>query len=188
MSGNPVITTRKITEADLPLIMEWRMRPDITKYMNTDPVLTLEGQKKWFSKISNDNTCRYWMVEIDGELSGVVNLADIDYEKKSTSAGYYIGNLKKRDLSVALDLECALYDYVFFVLNFDVYKSEIFALNKGVIQLHKMCGSRIDYVAENEVTKNGQSFDIVHMIITKEEWLHREECKKNLQILTQKYY
>ena len=37
---------RKIQEKDLEKLMQWRMRPDITKYMNTDPKLTIEGQKK----------------------------------------------------------------------------------------------------------------------------------------------
>ena len=45
------ITLRAITKKDLEKIMHWRMDPDITRYMNTDPKLTLEGQKKWFSSI-----------------------------------------------------------------------------------------------------------------------------------------
>ena len=44
------VTLRKVTEGDLEQIMRWRMDPEITRYMNTDPKLTLEGQKKWFAK------------------------------------------------------------------------------------------------------------------------------------------
>lgn len=40
------VTLRKVTEGDLEQIMRWRMDPEITRYMNTDPKLTLEGQKK----------------------------------------------------------------------------------------------------------------------------------------------
>ena len=39
------VTLRKIRESDLETIMNWRMDPEITRYMNTDPRLTLEGQK-----------------------------------------------------------------------------------------------------------------------------------------------
>ena len=42
------IHLREIREEDLELIMQWRMDPDITRYMNTDPKLTPEGQRKWF--------------------------------------------------------------------------------------------------------------------------------------------
>ena len=45
---------RKVREEDLKIIMHWRMSPDITKYMCSDPVLTIEGQKRWFEKISAD--------------------------------------------------------------------------------------------------------------------------------------
>ena len=45
------VTLRKVTEGDLEQIMRWRMDPEITRYMNTDPKLTLEGQKKWFAKV-----------------------------------------------------------------------------------------------------------------------------------------
>ena len=41
------INLRTIRDDDLEMIMNWRMRPDITKYMNTNPKLTLEGQRKW---------------------------------------------------------------------------------------------------------------------------------------------
>ena len=35
------VTLRKVTEGDLEQIMRWRMDPEITRYMNTDPKLTL---------------------------------------------------------------------------------------------------------------------------------------------------
>ena len=43
------ISLREIQENDLEQIMEWRMRPDITRFMNTDPVLTLEKQREWLT-------------------------------------------------------------------------------------------------------------------------------------------
>ena len=46
------VTLRKVTEGDLEQIMRWRMDPEITRYMNTDPKLTLEGQKKCLPKCS----------------------------------------------------------------------------------------------------------------------------------------
>lgn len=45
------IILRKIKENDLENIIEWRMMPQVTKYMYTDPILTLEEQKIWLAKI-----------------------------------------------------------------------------------------------------------------------------------------
>ena len=53
------VTLRKVTEGDLEQIMRWRMDPEITRYMNTDPKLTLEGQKKWFAKVQQDPDVSY---------------------------------------------------------------------------------------------------------------------------------
>ena len=67
------VTLRKVTEGDLEQIMRWRMDPEITRYMNTDPKLTLEGQKKWFAKVQQDPDVSYWIIEIDGTAAGVIN-------------------------------------------------------------------------------------------------------------------
>ena len=67
------VTLRKVTEGDLEQIMRWRMDPEITRYMNTDPKLTLEGQKKWFAKVQQDPDVSYWIIEIDGTVAGVIN-------------------------------------------------------------------------------------------------------------------
>ena len=34
------ITLREIREEDLEMIMNWRMDPEVTRYMNTNPRLT----------------------------------------------------------------------------------------------------------------------------------------------------
>ena len=45
---------RKILEDDLEMLMHWRMRPDITYYMNSDPRLTMRDQEKWYGQIQED--------------------------------------------------------------------------------------------------------------------------------------
>ena len=67
------VTLRKVTEGDLEQIMQWRMDPEITRYMNTDPKLTLEGQKQWFAKVQKDPDVSYWIIEIGGIPAGVIN-------------------------------------------------------------------------------------------------------------------
>ncbi len=44
------VQLKRLTENELELLMNWRMQPDITKMMLTDPVLTLEGQKNGLKK------------------------------------------------------------------------------------------------------------------------------------------
>ena len=75
------VTLRKVTEGDLEQIMRWRMDPEITRYMNTDPKLTLEGQKKWFAKVQQDPDVSYWIIEIDGSRRHQLHRADESHRR-----------------------------------------------------------------------------------------------------------
>lgn len=178
---------RKIQTQDLEMIMGWRMDPEITKYMNTDPQLTLEGQKKWLQKIEADDNVMYWLIEADGIPAGVICLIDIDWENQTSSWGYYIGEKKCRSLKLALSLEMSLYDFVFDDLGFRSLHNEVFSLNEGVIKLHKLCGSEIVRIGEKEVCKNGTYYDITHINIEKEQWERIRATKKYEKIAFSDY-
>ena len=163
-------TVRIIKEEDLELIMNWRMSPEVTTYMNTNPMLTLEGQKKWFESLRGKDSVKYWMVEVDGNPAGVINLADIDYEKKNTSWAYYIGEMSLRSMDLAISLELSLYEYVFEIMGLEEIHGEVFSINKWVVKLHKLCGCRVEKIVEGEVEKEGVKYDITHLTLTRNEW------------------
>lgn len=172
------VTLRKITENDLEMIMNWRMSENVTRFMNTNPKLTLESQKKWFESISNNEKSRNWLVEVDKKPAGIVNLIDTDWENGNTSWGYYIGEEELRSLKLAISLEMSLYDYCFDVLGFNEVHNEVFKSNEGVWKLHVACGNRIVKEVAGEVEKDGISYDIVHLSIERTEWIKLREKKK----------
>ena len=164
------VTLRPIQDEDLEVIMNWRTDPDITRYMNTNPKLTLEGQREWLASLEKNDKVMYWVVEQNQNPIGIINLADIDWTKKTSSWGYYIGEKKARSLQLAISLEMSLYDYVFDVLDFEELHNEVFSLNEGVIKLHLACGSHIDKEVRGEIEKEGIAYDITHISIKKSEW------------------
>lgn len=164
----------KITIEDLEQIMNWRMMPEVTKYMYTDPILTLEKQKEWFEFIQNDDSVKYWVIKIDGVKIGVINLRDIDYVNRRCTWGYYIGDNSFRGRGIATTLECNMYDYVFYVLGLNKFWCEVFTFNEKVISIHAKFGSVIEGTLKQHIYKNGEYYDIVSMAITKNEW---EEIK-----------
>lgn len=161
---------RKIYESDLEKIMLWRMSPDITKWMNTNPKLTLESQKIWFEKINNNVHCKYWLIEEDKIPIGVINLENINFDKKECEWAYYIGEKKKRSFILALNLEFSLYSYVFDVLKLEKLISNVLSINDAVIEMHKRCGSKIIKTAKNKIFKEGKYYDSVLMEITVKDW------------------
>ena len=166
-----VVMLRKIQDSDLKLILDWRTSEAVTRYMNTNPKLTLEGQRNWLASLESNSNARHWLIEVNGTPAGLINLIDIDWENKNTSWGYYIGELKLRSFPLAISLEASLYDYCFDVLNFNEVHNEVFKLNDGVVKLHTLLGNKIIKIGKDEVEKEGVKYDIVHLSIEKEEWL-----------------
>ena len=41
-----------------------------------------DNQKKWFEKISQDNTQYYWIIEVKEQPIGLISLNQIDYHNK----------------------------------------------------------------------------------------------------------
>lgn len=165
----------KVREDNLEQIMEWRMRPDITRYMNTDPELTLDGQKLWYYQIKDNPTQRHWVIYVDDVPSGVMQLFDIDSKNKHCSWGYYVANSTVRSLQLAVNLEWNLYDYVFDHLQLHKLCSETFVENKYVTKLHKLCGSRQDGVMRQHICKNGEYHDISIYSILADEWYEKRQ-------------
>lgn len=177
-----LVTLREICEKDLGQLMEWRMSPDITRYMKTDPVLTMEGQMEWFKKITSDDNVKHWMIEVDGDRAGIICLEDIDWKDGTTSWGYYIGKKSARSFQTALSLEMSLYDYVFMDLGFREARNEVFSLNAGVIRLHEACGCDIECEIKEAVEKHGEKYDITRLTISRDKWLS-VRGKKNYAII-----
>lgn len=164
------IVLRNIQKEDLELIMKWRMSEDVTKYMNTNPKLTIEGQINWFESIQTNQDVRYWMILVNGEPAGIINLTGLLREDGNLGWAYYIGEKRLRGIKTALALEMNLYDYAFISLGKKSVYSDVFSLNAGVIQLHKICGCEILGVREAAVVKEGVAYDVTDMIMTAEKW------------------
>ncbi len=172
------VVLRAIQEADLETIMHWRMKEEITRYMNTNPKLTLEGQKKWFASISSNEDVRYWLIEVQGEPAGVINLTGLTNPTGELGWAYYVGEKRLRSMKTALSLEMSMYDYVFLKLHKKAVYSDVFSLNQGVIALHKLCGCEIVEEKKNYVCKEDVFYDVTFMRMTAELWSSVRDSKK----------
>ena len=165
----------KIKEEWLPLIMDWRMRPYITKYLNTDPVLTVETQREWFKKIENDPTQKHWVVLMDEKPIGMIQLTNIDLVNQRCEVGWYIADKKSRSFKLAIFLEWNLYDYVFDVLKLNKLYGHTFVENNGVVQLNLYCGNTVEGTLRQHIKKNDKFYDVVVTSILKNEWLEQRQ-------------
>ena len=172
------VTLRAIKEDDLEQIMNWRMSEDITRYMNTNPKLTLEGQKKWFQSISANPDVLYRMIEVDGEPAGVINLTGLSREDGELGWAYYVGEKRLRSMKTALSLEMSMYDYALITLGKKAVYSDVFTLNQGVITLHILCGCEVVEEVKNAVEKEGVFYDVTYLRMTADKWKQVREGKR----------
>ena len=172
------IILRKITEDDLEKIMYWRMDEEITRYMNTNPRLTLEKQKAWFAAIQEDPGVIYRLIQVDGQPAGVIDLTGLDDPDGNLGWAYYMGERKLRSIQRAISLEMSMYDFAFEVLKKKAVYSDVFTLNKGVIQLHKICGCETVEEKKNHVCKEGVWYDVTFMRMTCDNWMKIRSGKK----------
>lgn len=172
------VTLRKIQDSDLENIMRWRMAPDITRYMNTDPQLTLEGQRKWLASIEQNSDVKYWLIEVDGQPAGVINLTNLNAQDGNIGWAYYMGEQKLRSMQTAINLEMSMYDYALRELGKNSVTGDVFSLNKGVIALHKLCGCEIVEEKKHHVCKNDIWYDVTFTRMTRERWLTICDSKK----------
>lgn len=177
------VTLRRIREDDLEKIMSWRMDPEITRYMNTNPRLTLQGQKKWYASIKENRDVSYYMIMVDEQDAGVLNLTGLTREDNILGWAYYVGEKKLRSLKTAITLEMGVYDYIFETLQKEALISDVFTQNKGVIQLHLLCGAEIVEEKKNHIEKEGCFYDVTFMRMTAQKWNSIKETKKHEKLL-----
>lgn len=167
-----IVKLRLIRSSDLDLIKEWRMLPEVTKYMYTDPVITKEMQKKWFENIlNNEKSEKYWIIQLDGKIDvGLLSLTEIDYINQKACWAYYLGSMEARGKGLGRILECNIYDYVFNELKINKLWCEVFEFNENVIKIHEKFGSKIEGIFKDHIFKNGMFLNVVRMAITRDEW------------------
>jgi len=165
-----MLKLRKVRESDLEKIMNWRMKPDVTKYMYTDPVITIEQQKKWFLSVEKDASRYDWIIQYNGTDIGLLTISDVDEKNSKCSWAYYIGETDLRGQGLGRILECNVYDFVFGHLSLNKLCCEVFAFNDKVVKIHEHFGMRREGYYRQHIIKNEEKFDVVTMAILKEEW------------------
>lgn len=163
---------RRLAHADLERVMRWRMLPEVTRYMYSDPKLTMGDQIRWFQRISESERNRVWIIEVDdpGQPVGVLSLSEIDMVNRRCNWAYYIADELARGRGLGKLLECNVYDHVFGHLGMNRLCCEVLSWNDRVVSLHEKFGSKVEGVLRQHICKNGEFFDVVRMAILKSEW------------------
>lgn len=160
---------RKMTLEDQEMVMNWRMQPDVTRFMATDPKLTIDNQIKWFKTQELNKNAYYWIAQIDGVDAGVVSVI-IDPVTKCGETSSYIAEKAFKNMRHMTDMIANLLDLYFFDFGSEILYGEVYAQNKGVVLINRHLGYTVEEVVKNGHVKNDQSFDIMKLSMAKRDW------------------
>ncbi len=163
---------REIRDDDIERVREWRMLPEITRHMYTDPQITAEAQRAWFERLKVSPTDRVWIIELaESELPvGVLSLSDIDTVNRRACWAYYIARPEARGKGLAKTLELNIYRFVFEEMGLNRLWCEVLTSNDRVVALHEKFGSKVEGILREHVIKNGEKLDIVRMAVLASDW------------------
>jgi len=165
-----MIELKEIESGDKNILREWRNMPEVSKYMYSDHHIAEEEHEKWFNRILNDKTTKYWKIICDNEDAGLVNLYDIDNQNSRCSWAFYIASPNVRGRGVGSFVEYSVLHYVFDVLNLNKLCCEVLGFNEPVVRMHKKYGFKEEGLLRDHRVKAGKAYDVYCLALLRSEW------------------
>lgn len=159
-----------LNEEHLEQVLLWRSQSWVTQHMFTDlkKTTTLKDQLRWFEKIRQDATQRYWVIVTKGRQVGIVSVNDIDYNNHRCSWAFYIG---EKDVSMlSMLIAPYVYHYVFEVLKLHKIIGEVMADNMAVRKMHTNYGCKESACLRDHIYKYDIFHDVYVYELLADEW------------------
>jgi RimJ/RimL family protein N-acetyltransferase len=131
----------QLTIDKIELVRNWRNDINIKSHMEYQDFISPEMQLNWFNSINNNENF-YFLIKIDDEFVGLVNVKDINFVHKYGESGIFIYSEKylNSDLPVRANL-CA-FEFYFFELGLSILKGKINHTNKRAKRFSSFFGSK----------------------------------------------
>lgn len=170
------VDMRPVTEDDRERLLAWRNSPEVAAYMYSDHRIDRQEHDRWFDAIRTRRDRRYWVIEVNGEPAGLVNLVDIDETHRRCAWAYYLANPNVRGLGVGSYVEFWTIEHVFGPLGLNKLWCEVLLSNEAVWKLHETYGFQREALFRDHVVKDGRPVDVVGLGLLARDWTDRREA------------
>ena len=143
------VTLRRLTHDKIEMLRQWRNDPKIQQHMFYREYITPEMQERWFANL-DQHANFYFIVEYDGKEIGLINVKNVDYEKRNGESGVFIYDDKYLNTDVAYRAHLVMFDYMYEVLKLDYTYSHMLVDNPRAVRFAQFLGGEI--VEEKEST------------------------------------
>jgi len=161
-----VLKFRSLDEDDLEQMRRWRMSPEVTKYLFTDPVITEENQKQWYKEMRERGDL-YWIVNSKGVDIGYASLNKIDAQNLCADPGVYIGESEYRGIGLGGEILKKVEEYAFETLNLHKLYGYILSENHKAIRMYRKNGWLCEGVLFSHIIKHDEFYDVEIMALVR---------------------
>lgn len=165
------VVLQRLTEDKIEMVRNWRNDPKISQYMEFRDYISPAMQAEWFKKVNNDYNL-YFIIEFHGEEIGLINIKDLDYERRIGESGVFIYEDKYLNSDISYRAHLCLFDYYFLTLEFSKLYAHVLVSNK---RAHRFC----EFLGYEQI-------DATSLSLSKESYLanrYRERFVKKFNIL-----
>lgn len=171
------VTLRRLTEDKIELVRRWRNDPKIQQYMDYKEYITPEMQKAWFHRINNEHNF-YFIIEYEGKEIGLINIKDVDYEKKTGEPGIFIWDDDYLNSDASMRASCCQGDFIWNELKLDSLYVHILRSNKRAIRMNLHRGFELAPGQENR--------ELQKYVLTRESMLKAQQRRLKIKELLSK--
>lgn len=168
------ITLERLTLDKIELLRNWRNDPKIQQYMEYRDYITPEMQRNWFDRINNERNY-YFIINCDEKDIGLVNLKDIDYERKCAEPGIFIYEDEYLNGDTGIRVALLNTDFAFEALNLDFLYGHVLKNNRRAIRFNSVFGYEL---SSGQESVSNQLYTLKKEIYFQK----RENLKRLLQI------
>ncbi|OBY92287.1 UDP-4-amino-4,6-dideoxy-N-acetyl-beta-L-altrosamine N-acetyltransferase [Pseudomonas sp. AU11447] len=149
---------RKLTEADLPLLLSWRNDPTISRYMFNKKPISLEEHRQWYLRVAHNEAYTLLIFEQDGVALGHMNFTQ-NTDTAIAEWGFYISPDAARGAGSTMGA-CAL-ELAFEELHFHKVSAQVLNYNERSLHMHHKLGFKQEDVLRSHHF-DGESYHDIH--------------------------
>ncbi len=142
------IVFERLKEHDIELVREWRNSDAVRLNMEYRDIITEEQQLKWFRSIDNLSH-NYLMIWYKGEKIGLLNDKNIDWEKRTSESGLFLGRTEFYSTFVPFLISVAGIEVNFHFMNWEKQFAHILRSNTNAIKYNTALGYQLIPGQEN---------------------------------------
>lgn len=152
------VVLKRLTHDKIEMVRCWRNHPKISRYMEYRDEITPEMQEKWFASIDNDRNY-YFLIVVEGVEIGLINIRDIDYDKKEGEGGIFIWDDKYLNGTTSYRASLCLGDFGFERLGLKKIVGHVLKDNKRAQKYNISLGYKI---SPDQEAQNNQEYTLTY--------------------------